>query len=257
MGAGRLNSGAGERNSVNELHLELDVLSALYDLSATPEQVKAIAGMAEKTASKKKVGDTTHPGPQYKSALVELRDAYVKKDDNAIATAQDTLDNMEEKMDNVPDPKVEITEEARRKVDEMIKLFSPGQIAEYISARSDDAPDPAGMLVAAIDDVQGEDARKFAKTRERMANEAAAALGGIDLGGDHKTVHDDVTAFLNKVHGMSDDDLKSKHGDLEREAKELGTIKDPLESISNWIQRDMVRLLSNPELPEAIAAMQK
>lgn len=241
---------------INQIYLEVAALSSLYDLYATPEQMKALQGIAAETASKKGLESSPHPGRPYRSGLVALRDAYVKNDDDEIGDCQERVDNLEEKMDHPPDPQVEVTDAARRRAGEALKLFTPTQIAEYISARSDDAPDPAGILVDTLGAVPGQGEKEFAALRKQTVDELSELLAGAD-GAKRKSLGEEIGALIDRAHGMSAEDYKSRKGELEKEAHKLADPADPTAVLSNWVRRDMADLLSNPQLSAALAARLK
>jgi hypothetical protein len=238
---------------IHQIYLEVSALSMLYDLAATPEQIKSLESLSSDTAAKKPAGDP-HPGRPYRNALIALRDAYVKNEEAAIDEAQDRFSAIEDKMDNAPDPTVEITDAARKKADAAVKLFTPAQLAEYIAARSADAPDPAATLVESLDTLRT--AKNYDHARNEAAEEIAADLTGFS-GKEHKSTRDVIAAFLDKAHALSDDDFKSQRPDLDAEARRLTEVADPLAVITHWVHRDLAELLSNPQLASALAARSK
>lgn len=241
--------------SINQIYLEVSALSTLYDLYATPEQLKALQSIAADTASKKPLDPSPRLGRPYRSALAALRDAYVKNDDDEIGDCQERVDNLEEKMDHPPDPAVEVTDAARRKVGDALKLFTPTQVAEYVAARSDEAPDPAATLIDALDAAPGQADKAFATLRKQTTDELPDLLA--DGSQQRQAVADQIGALLDRAHGLSADDYKSHRADLAKEAHALADPADPTAVVSRWVRRDVAELLSNPQLPAALAARLK
>jgi hypothetical protein len=245
-----------QQQPLNEIYLEVSALSTLYDLDATPDQLKALHSLAADTVSKKPLPPSPHPGKPYRSALTALRDSYVKADDNEIGDCDERLANLEEKMDNPPDPHVDITDAARQKTRDALKLFTPSQLANYISAHTDDAPDPAGTLLDALDTVRNQPDKAFNTTRKQTADDVASLLAGPDSD-KRKSLSDQVISLLDKAHSLSDDEFKTQKPDLEKQAHKLADPPDPAAVLTHWLHRDMAELLSNPQLPNALSARMK
>ncbi len=132
-----------------------------------------------------------------------------------------------------------------------LRQFTASQIAGYLADRSDDIPSPLETLIDALDDVRGKTGGEYETLRDRTAKQVAMLLAGVDAKAG-KEVESKVSAWLTKVHDLSDGDFTSKRGELEAEAKKLSGPPDPMPTLRHWIMNSLAQLLSNPELPGAI-----
>jgi hypothetical protein len=249
---------AAARPGVNELSLQVWALQRLHDLDLTPEQLQALRAAAPET--------TEHPPRQrnkikvsdkYLTTLRSLREALIKgDDDDRIAELQDDVEAMQEDDDLDIDDDVILTDAARAKAPEFLKSLAPSQIAGYVAAYQDEAPDPVQTLMDAADDARDADADEVKSILEDVSDDLGTLLGGLEPA-KAKPHEEAVRAWLKKAKAMSDADFKAKRGELERSARELTAGVDPFMVLRHWVQRDVAELLTNPQLTAAIEAKAK
>jgi hypothetical protein len=241
-------------DDIQAVQIQVNALRMLRELRATPDQLRAVQQLSADTQASMKNVEAADPhattAPSYTNAIKSLHDALLSEDDGKIEKAQDTVDDLEEKHDIDSDSWMDSTEPAREKANEAIKLFSAGQIANFIAVNSDDFPEPAQTLLSALQQCRGGSMEDFTSLRDDTAKEIAALMAGG--GSKHfKAVAKSVTDLLNKVRDLSDSDFTTQRADLEKTARDL-TAADPVEILRHWLHFQMANLLSNPQLSEVL-----
>ena len=262
LGLGRLacadepKKAAAER-SLDDLMREVAALQTVHYLDLTPDQLKAIRKLAGETAGKAPVRDAAKGSEEFRQALVDLRQALVEPDD------LDRIDELGERVDDLretekidPPPEVEYTEEARRRVPEVIRLLTPRQAATFFAANADDLQDPLQRLLEALDKVRGLAPAKWKEYREELSDTVAGLVAGLD---EEKAsrVKDQIIQWLIVIRSLTEDEFKSQRPELEKKARQLVGDVGPTDVLRHYLEQAVVELLSNPRLPAALDARLK
>ena len=187
-------------------------------------------------------------GPNLHKALNDLCLALAKSDDDHIDALQEKVDQIEEKA-NIDDPVIEPTDAARSRAEAVIKLLTPGELANLIAMHSDEIQSPAETLIAAFDDQHGDSDEDFKPEQADTVREVVELTKGFE--GD-KRLADQVGDLLAKAHKLSDADFKTQREALNAEARRICPVLDSFVVMKHWTLREFADLLSNPELPTAI-----
>lgn len=242
--------------SVADLSMEVSALRLLHALKVTPEQMKAIRKLTRETAQPRKERNPT-ASKEYKEALQALRDALVDPD------ASDNIDDLEEKVDELQqaespklDDDIEVTAAARKRTPEVLRSLKPAQVAAYLGAIADDAPDPLDRLLEALAKVRTLKLAEWKEQRDDMADSVSSLVAGIDPEKAGK-VNDQVIALLSKTRIMSAEDYEKNRADLEKEARGIIGELTPTDVLRNLVEHALAEMLSNPRLDAALAARLK
>jgi hypothetical protein len=233
-----------------QIQLEVDALSTLDDLNLTADQLAALKGMAKDTAGNLSKVPTPITA-EYQDALKALKGALLGKDDDKIDSAEDKVSDLAEKQDDDSAPDVVQSEAAKSKAAGLVKLLSVKQVADYISANSDDIDDPTDLLIGAIHDCRGLSDADFGDLRDDTSQELAVFAAGPNPGKQPAVVAK-ANALLNRTHKMSDADYSAQQSALEDDARKLVGGMDPIPNLRHWMENEMADLLANPQLLQAI-----
>jgi hypothetical protein len=242
-------------DEIQTVQIQVSALRMLHDLQATPDQIRAVQKLAADTSAPPKSLDApdSHAttAPSYSKALQGLHDALLSDDDAKIESAEDAVDDLADKHDIDSDPDIESTEPARTKANDALKLFSAGQIANYIAANSDDFSDPTQTLLDALQQCRGGPADDFTSLRDDTAQEIARLIAGA-APKRARPIAKSVGDLLNKARELSDADFASQRADLEKQARDITAAADPVDVLRHWLHFQMADLLSNPELGQVL-----
>ena len=234
-----------------DLRLRADALNSLYELNLSQEQLRALEKIAGGTMTKPPPEPKL--GPKLKNALVEYCQALVKGDDERISELADKVDELESKAD-LDDPDLTITEAAKKKAPEFQSLLSAGQLANFIAMHSDDVVGPVELLVESLDEAKSDSDEDYKYLRDDVVEQMSILFHGNSPDSDHSG--EKAGAFLDKARKLSEADFKAKRKDLEEEARKLFGNLDAFTALKHWTESELAYLLSNPELPGAISAME-
>jgi hypothetical protein len=230
-------------------HLEfrVEALSKLDDLAVTGEQLKALKALAVDTAGQASPEQLSVKGTAaYQTALQTLQDALIDGDDEKISDAQDAVDSMRDSDNIDPDIDIPITDAARAKAPEALKLMNSTQIASYLSEHSEDVPDAADTIEDAMD--QCDDAKTdYVQLRGDAADQVGLLVAGLDADAA-RLVAQKVDGLLDRVHAMSETEYKDHRREMDAQAREIVGSIDSFEQLRHWMQGEMADLLTNPEI---------
>src|SRR5438445_1078979 len=132
------------KSSLNDVSLEVAALHAVYQFQLTPEQMRAVHKMARETAGEANGSrETPKASEAFRKAVTSLRDALVKADDDElIGKLVDEMESLREKEDPQLDDAIEVTDEARKRTPELLKLLSARQVMAYLTSLGDHVADP-------------------------------------------------------------------------------------------------------------------
>jgi len=150
---------------------------------------------------------------------------------------------------------VNLSDAARRKAGDFVSLLNTSQYANFIALHAGKIPDAAQVIFDGMDQSRHLSAVEYVHLRDRTADEVASLIVGVQTKPPQR-ITSKVKNLMDKARKMSDDDYPAERDDLQKNAKSFPFMRQArAESQShNWIARQMAELLSNPELPEALAA---
>jgi hypothetical protein len=243
------------KTSLNDLSLEVTALQTLYQFQFKPEQLKLLRTWAKETID---ADGNTRPAAKasdaFRKALQNLRDALARGDDaEKIADLQEEVEDLRGKESPDLDEAVEITDAARRRAPELLRQLSARQVAGYLGTYGDEAPDPLESLLEAIETVRGLNAEDWKALRQDIADAVGRLVGGLDAD-KASAVGDKAVQLLIRVRALKEAEFKAQRAELEKEARELVGNAGPLDVLRHLVEYALAELLSNPRLPQAVAA---
>lgn len=250
-------SAAPPAASVNDLSLEVNALYMLYQFDFTARQLKALQKMVAATAAPPEVRPMARASEEYRRTLVQLRDALVDgTDDDRIATLQEKLDALHEKEPAEIDDSVELTDEARRRAPEVLKLLSARQVGLFVAGYGEAFPDPLERLLEALEAVRGLAPQEWKVLRESLAHEVGQLVAGLDVEKGSQ-VGDRVIQLLIQVRALKEDEFAKNRADLEEQARDIVGNLGPLDVMRHVLEQALAELLANPRLGMVITARLK
>jgi hypothetical protein len=237
--------------------MEVAALQAFHEFRLTPAQLESLRKIAKETAAEPSSRQAAAASAEYRNTLVALRDALVDDtDDDLIDELQEQLDDLREKEKLEFDDGIDVTDEARQRVPELLGTLSPRQIAHFLAAHADDVPEPLEWILAALDKVRDLNAKEWKALREAISEDVGRAVAGLDAE-KASQVSDKVIQLLIQVRALKDDAFKAQRPDLEKMAREIVGPLGPLDVLRNVLAQELAELLSNPRLSAAIDARLK
>src|SRR5262249_26221363 len=159
--------------TVNDLSMEVAALQALRSFQLTPDQLKSLRRIAAKTADQEQAARIAPKASEaYRKALLSLREALIKGDDEArITELQDQLDEICDKEQPILDDGVEVTDEARQQAPVVLRMLFARQVTGYLQTFGGDTPDPLESLLDALDTVRGLKPEEWKNLREEIQDQ--------------------------------------------------------------------------------------
>ena len=142
----------GKAVDLNNISLEVAALQVLHDLELTPAQITALTKLARESAPKGQKREPAKASADLAKALTALHTALTKGDDNAIGDAQEKLNALMEKEQPELDNAISLTQAAREKAGDALKLLNVRQAGNFLS--SQELTDPAEFLRSALEEVR-------------------------------------------------------------------------------------------------------
>jgi hypothetical protein len=239
---------------LHALTLQVNALQSLHDLDLTADQLAALAKLAENTAHKSKPGKAVTASPAYRTALTQLRDALVKGDDEKIDQCRTKFDEIADKELVDIDDHIEITNAARQKLPQVLKLLTVNQLAAYIGTL--DLSDPAERLLDGAEEIVGLTGKDKKEVSDEVSKDVVRLVGGAGSE-PAKKLTKNITEFLDRAAGLKEEEFKKKRADLEKEAKQIVGEVNAFKVLEHEVNHNLAELLSNPQLDAAIAAISK
>jgi hypothetical protein len=234
--------------------MEVVALRELKFLQAKPGQLEALRKLARETAPAPGARPPVKESEAFRKALTGLRDALVKGDVDRVNTLQKKVDDLREAEEIELTDQFELTDAARRRAGEALRLFNANQLAVYLAFYADDVADPLERVLGAMAemrDLEGEEAEEL---RDAVAQQVGWLVAGLDLGRSGK-VSAQVTALLDRARGLEDAAYAKQRPELEKAAGQIVGAVAPLEVLRHYLEWAMAELLSNPRLPGALDAL--
>jgi hypothetical protein len=230
---------------VGELEYQIVALKLLRQLNPTGDQVQAMLAVSAASGGKPAVIPVAPA--EFKTALSEYADALAEGDDDKIGTTEDRVDDLRDelKIDAPPDPLP--TEGARAAADKIVAKLSPAQLAGYLAEHADEVPDPVGTLIDAADQSRAATADEFAAVKSEAAEQFGMLVGGVDPAAS-APLATAAADWLEKVKRVPDKDYEAGRDQRVRDVRAMTHDVDSFVVLRHWMDREMVDLLSNPQL---------
>ncbi len=243
--------------SVNELSMEVAVLQALHQFDFTKSQLETLRKLARETSQEMGARQAARASNDFRTTLAGLRDALVKADDEAqINQLQEHLDDLRDSENPELDDALEITDGARGRAPEVVKLLNARQVTSYLAGFGDQMPDPIERFLEAIGKVRGLNEKEWKRAREEVSDDVSRLTAGLD---DEKAgrVSDQVVQLLIQVRALKEDEFKARRAELEKTARDICGNIGAFDVLRHVVEQAMAELLSNHRLAAAIDARRK
>jgi hypothetical protein len=244
------------KEDLNTISLEVQALQAMHQLDLTAAQLEALAKVAGDTAGKLGDRKPAKASDKYRKLLVDLRDAYLKGDDERINELNDQKDELEDSESPDLNDDIDVTDAARKETPKFLRLLTARQAVSYLALYEDDLADPRASLQGALDKSRTATAAEWKELREDLTENVGWQVAGLDTDKAAK-VNDKVGAFLDKVKALKDADFKAQRDDLEKAARDVIGDVGPTDVLRHVLEHDVAELLSNPQLPAVLEARMK
>jgi hypothetical protein len=247
----------GPPSTLNQLSLEVSALQMLYNLNATPNQLQQLRKWAKETVLKDSDLQPGRSTDKFRTALLEMHQALVQnKNSEQIEKLAEKLDSIREEEKPDLDDDVDLTESARRRAPEALRLLGAPQVAAYISILVGDIGDPQGRFREALDQVRTMSNDQWKELRGSIGEEIGRLAAGVDIEKSAK-ISDEVLQLLIEVRSLKDDEFKAQRSDFQKRVQKIVGDLGPIQVLQNVMENVMATLLSNPRLTAAIDARLK
>jgi len=243
-----------QRNQVSLANLSLEVaaLQTIHQFHLTTQQLSALQKIAAETCPKEGKNNGKN-NEAVRSALVDLKDAFVRGEEARIEELEEKLGEVMDQEDCDLDDAVTITPAARKRTGEFLQSLSPRQTAAFIVG-IDDLPEPRERLHEALDVVAKANDVDWKEISESIVEDLGWQIGGIDAE-RCRLVESKVKDYLKKVRSLSARELEKQRGELEKSAQQIAAQASPTFILHNVVEHNLAELLSNPRLPAALDAL--
>src|SRR5262245_10432371 len=209
---------SGPPTTLKELSLEVSALQILHHLSVTPPQLQQFQKLAKETKSKESEDKPGKGSDKFRNALMEIRQALLEnKDPEQIDKLAEKLDKLREEEKPVLDDDVDMTEDARRRAPQALRLLGAPQVAGYVSGLVGEIGDPQSLLVEALDQVRTLSADQWKDFRANFGDEIGRLVAGVDADKAEK-ISDEVVQLLIVARSLKDAEFKTQRPELEKNA---------------------------------------
>ncbi|MBV9122630.1 MAG: hypothetical protein JO112_04675 [Planctomycetes bacterium] len=239
--------------SLNDLSLDIAALETLYYLRATPAQKEKLRDLAEETADRSGVRQAAKASDKFRHTMADLRLALLKEEDKRVEELAKQLEDLRKAENPELDDGVEITDEARERASEALRLLTPGQVAGYVGAYAESIPDPLEQLLEALDKVRDLKPDEWKDLRDILSDEVGWLVAGLDEEQASK-VGDQVVQLLIMARALKEEDFQKQRPDLEKKARKIVGQVGPTDVLRHFLERSLAELLSNPRLQTVLDA---
>jgi hypothetical protein len=237
--------------------MEVAALQSLHQFDFTKSQLETLQKLATGTMQKSPMPNAGKVSKELRDKLVALRRALVDgKDGERISKLSDDLEALRDKEEPGLDDTVQITEAARQRVPAALRLLKPTQLAAYVADNAEDIADPADELIESLTEVRGMTAAEWQEEREEVVEEVSRIVAGLDSA-KAKKIGDEVNALLLKARSLSKAQFQNQQAEFHEAARRVVGNVSMLDVLRHQIELDLATLLSNPRLPQALAARLK
>lgn len=244
---------SNDQQSLSSLSLEVTALQTLHRFQMTAEQMTALRKLAVDISSKSAKRGEGKGTDKHRKALLDLREALIKNDDDRIEDLEEELAELLEDEDAEFDDHVGITSAGRRKATELLNSLRPAQVVAFYNYAAEDLPNPLETLLSALEVVEESKDAEWKELTEEIIDELSWQLGGLDPE-RNRFVGDKVEQYLKKVRSTKPKDLEKQRPELEKIAKQFVGQVLPTVVLHNLAEHTLAELLSNPRLIAALDA---
>jgi len=238
---------------LNDLSMRVDAVETLYDFDLTDGQLRALRTIAE-GAGQHDARSPAKGNAKLTQALKDLYTALLKSDDDKIGDLKDNLDDLKDDDDVDIDDDIDVTDAARAKTPQFLKLVRASQIGAYLAAHAEELADPAEQMMDSLNDLREGDTDDPDGDAQDAADDIAHLIAGLDT-----TKSDQVSAqivqWFKANRDLKDAQYEAKEAALDESARKLVGDIPAMTVLSHWLDYEAATLLSNPQLPAAIDAM--
>jgi hypothetical protein len=238
--------------NLNDVSMEVAVLQTLHDLELAPAQLTKLSHLARASAPKEENRQPAKTSAEFVTALKNLHAAYARGDDKQISECREKLDALMEKQQPELDNGVSLTEEAKGKAAEALKVLNVRQVGAFLATL--ELTDPAELLLSALEQVRElKNNKELEQEIASVAEEVTWLMHGLEEDEASQNTKDKVTQLLERAGKR-----KNEAGDgndresLEKEAGDIVKEVDNMDVISHILDHGMAEMLSNPRLHAAI-----
>jgi hypothetical protein len=243
---------AAEQPNANTLSLEVMALRSLRTWQATPAQMKALQGLLKEDFIKQTKRQPAKASRKLVKNMQLLLTALIQDDEDDIKTYSEKVDVLRDEDEEIDDV-VEVTPAAAVPAAKALRLFTPRQVLAYLKSFEDALPEPASVLLEALEDGRDATPEKWKKIREDAVAQVGWLLGGLTPKQPEKLAGE-VQKWLNAHHKLKAEELSKQRGKLVEEInKEFTGRVSPNVILLNVAWHGMAELLCNPRLPAALA----
>jgi O6-methylguanine-DNA--protein-cysteine methyltransferase len=244
------------RLTLSQLSLEVAAHQTLRNLSVTEAQLKTLRQLAMQTVPRAELRREGKGTDKFRQALAELHRALTSGAEEKIDELADKLEEIRDQEKPELDDEISMTEEARRRAPEAVRLLGAGQVADYLAVLAGEIDDPRDHLIDAISKVRGLSPEKW----KELQSEIAGTVGRLSAGLDAKKaerIGNEAVQLLNAVRSLGDAEFKTQKTELEKRAQKIVGDIGPFDVLRNVMEVTLAELLSNPRLPQVIDARLK
>jgi len=245
---------AAQGDDLTTLSLEINALQALTELDLEPGQLRTVAGLAKGAAADKPAAKTVKPSAEFVKTLKALHAALLKGEGERVPDLQTKIDELREKETLDLGDRVPLTDTARKRAPQFLKLLSVRQLGSVIGDL--ELVGPYDRLVDAIEQVRGLSADDLNTLRDEVTEE----IGRLVFGTDAKRAGElskKAAALLDEAHDLKDADFKKQQKALEGKARSLIGRPDNLRVLGHIVEHRLAELLSNPAFAKAVEVLMK
>jgi hypothetical protein len=235
-------------DDLTNLSMEVEALQALHALEITNAQLRDLLGIAKECAEKPRTRTPAKASDAYRKALLDLRNALIRRDADRIDELKEKLDDLVETESPELDTDFETTAAARTNAPSTFKRLEFKQLLAFVHDQGDMLADPRESISSALQagkDKKGDD---WTAIRDQAADAVADVLAGANAAKVAEASRS-VKALLDKWHGKA-----ASAEALEPEIKQIVGGQSPTDLLRNAIESHLASILSNPRMPAAIEA---
>jgi len=241
-------------SSLNQLNLQVTALQILHNLNASPAQLQQLRKLAKETKSKDTDLKPGKGSEKFRATLLEMHQALLEnKNPEQIDKLAEKLESLREEEKPELEDDIDLTESARHRAPEALRLLGAPQVAAYLSGLVGDIGDPQSRLVEALEQVRTMSNDQWKEFRGNFGDEIGRLVAGVDSDKSEK-ISDEVVQLLIVARSLKDADFKTQRPDLEKSAAKIVGDLGPFQVLQNVMENVMATLLSNPRVTAAIDA---
>jgi len=241
-------SAAVDKADLNVISMEVAALHVMHQLELSSAQMQTLSRMLGRGVnSKNKPRQAAKGTPKFRKGLTDLRDALLKGNAKQISDLSEKLDKLYDTEKVELDDVVEVTEAARRKAPELLKVLNARQVLAYLLSYEGEVPDPVDRLQDALKHGKGADAAAWKQLRDAAAEDFGWMVAGFDVDKAQK-VQTEIASVLDRHH-RAEKQGEAPRADLEKVVHRLMGDIGPTDVLRHILERDLAELMSNPRLP--------